>query len=293
MPWAPKIFVYWKEFNEAPALQAFDVRTCKDARWYDVEITLATELADCYETKNPNEADFFLIAHRGTCLAHAWLRTNYSVPIGWYFNNVSEGYMLPMLEKIRTRYPYFNRTSGRDHIIIGSHDEGIAQFGPALRRRLQRTIRLQLVGLDSPAWVAQNNDAIDRAKVDIVVPTRNVDEADPSLQCEKNGNACFFGTVHKNVQYSHGVRQSLKAVGEAAYPGLVVDGHVATYAASMCACKFALCPSGYLPWSPRLVDAIILGTVPVIIADNIRVPFHRWIDYTKFSVKAHDATVRD
>ena len=44
---------------------------------------------------------------------------------------------------------------------------------------------------------------------------------------------------------------------------------------------FCLCPLGWAPWSPRLVESVLLGCIPVIIADNIRLPFPgvlRWPD---------------
>jgi hypothetical protein len=45
------------------------------------------------------------------------------------------------------------------------------------------------------------------------------------------------------------------------------------YRSEMARSLFCLCPLGWAPWSPRLVESVLLGCIPVIIADNIRLPF--------------------
>ena len=53
------------------------------------------------------------------------------------------------------------------------------------------------------------------------------------------------------------------------------------YRSEMARSLFCLCPLGWAPWSPRLVESVLLGCIPVIIADNIRLPFPgvlRWPD---------------
>ncbi|GLJ21548.1 hypothetical protein SUGI_0399330 [Cryptomeria japonica] len=54
---------------------------------------------------------------------------------------------------------------------------------------------------------------------------------------------------------------------------------------------FCLHPAGDTPTSCRLFDAIASLCIPVIISDNIELPFEGMIDYTKFSVfvSVHDA----
>nr|GEV81876.1 probable glucuronoxylan glucuronosyltransferase IRX7 [Tanacetum cinerariifolium] len=47
---------------------------------------------------------------------------------------------------------------------------------------------------------------------------------------------------------------------------------------------FCLCPLGWAPWSPRLVESIALGCVPVIIADGIHLPFESTIPWTDISL---------
>lgn len=49
--------------------------------------------------------------------------------------------------------------------------------------------------------------------------------------------------------------------------------HPTTYYEDMQRAIFCLCPLGWAPWSPRLVEAVIFGCIPVIIADDIVLPF--------------------
>lgn len=58
----------------------------------------------------------------------------------------------------------------------------------------------------------------------------------------------------------------------------------AGYRSEIARSVFCLCPLGWAPWSPRLVESVALGCVPVIIADGIRLPFPDAVDWPGISL---------
>lgn len=54
---------------------------------------------------------------------------------------------------------------------------------------------------------------------------------------------------------------------------------------------FCLCPLGWAPWSPRLVESVALGCVPVIIADGIRLPFSSVVRWPEISLTVSEKDV--
>jgi hypothetical protein len=60
--------------------------------------------------------------------------------------------------------------------------------------------------------------------------------------------------------------------------------HPTTYYEDMQQAVFCLCPLSWAPWSPRLVEALIFGYIPVIIVDDIVLPFADAIPWEEIGV---------
>lgn len=59
---------------------------------------------------------------------------------------------------------------------------------------------------------------------------------------------------------------------------------LAEYQSEIVRSVFCLCPLGWAPWSPRLVESVALGCVPVVIADGIRLPFPDAVPWPEISL---------
>jgi putative beta-1,4-xylosyltransferase IRX10 len=60
--------------------------------------------------------------------------------------------------------------------------------------------------------------------------------------------------------------------------------HPATYYQDLQRAVFCLCPLGWAPWSPRLVEAVVFGCVPVIVAEDTVLPFADAIPWEEIGV---------
>jgi hypothetical protein len=55
---------------------------------------------------------------------------------------------------------------------------------------------------------------------------------------------------------------------------------------------FCVCPRGWAPWSPRIVEAVIYGCVPVLVADGIELPYSHLVDWAGISVRVPERDAR-
>jgi putative beta-1,4-xylosyltransferase IRX10 len=252
-------------------------------------------------TWDPEQADFFFIPVYATCLVY---RSFSQFPK--YRFLIEE-----VLRYIINEMPYWKRTQGRDHIWPFVHD-----FGGCLSW-LDNTDHIYFKELRNSIFLSHLGDlnmGCFSTYKDIVIPPLmkdsrlwNEGKGDKSINLKnKSIFAHFRGTVNWyhdvghyalkikggfSPHYSNGVRQYLLRTYKSDPMMKIYEGPSKNYLEEVKSSLFCLCPRGFAPWSRRFFDSVALGCIPVIIADNIELPFEEFIDYRKFTVKVMESDI--
>ncbi|KAH0918495.1 hypothetical protein HID58_026155 [Brassica napus] len=220
-------------------------------------------------TEDPYEADFFFVPVYVSC--------NFSTVNGFPAIGHARSLIKEAIELVSAQYPFWNRTSGSDH-----EDRAIADGVP---RILRNSIVLQTFGVTfkHPCQEVEN----------VVIPPYispvSLDKTQKNIPVTKERDIRVFFRgkmeIHpKNISgrfYSKRVRTEIWRSYGSDRRFYLQRQRFAGYQSEIARSVFCLCPLGWAPWSPRLVESVALGCVPVIIADGIRLPFPsavRWPD---------------
>ncbi|XP_061339902.1 probable glucuronoxylan glucuronosyltransferase IRX7 isoform X1 [Gastrolobium bilobum] len=245
-------------------------------------------------TFDPYDADFFFVPVYVSC--------NFSTVNGFPAIGHARSLIASAVKLISSEYPFWNRSRGSDHVFVASHDFGSCfhtledvAMADGVPEIMKNSIVLQTFGVeyDHPCQEVEH----------VVIPpyvspesVRNTMEKSPA-----NGRRdiwVFFRgkmEVHpKNVSgrfYSKKVRTVIwrKFNGDQRF--YLRRHRFAGYQSEIARSVFCLCPLGWAPWSPRLVESVALGCVPVVIADGIRLPFSSAVRWAEISVTVAERDV--
>lgn len=247
-------------------------------------------LSSPVRTLNPDEADWFYTPVYTTCD----LTTN-GLPLPFK----SPRMMRSAIQLISSNWPYWNRTEGADHFFVVPHDFG-ACFHYQEEKAIERAILPLLQRATLVQTFGQRNHVCLKDGSITVPPYAPPQKMQTHLIPEKTPRSIFvyfrglFYDVGNDPEGGYYARGARAAVWENFKDNPLFDistEHPATYYEDMQRAVFCLCPLGWAPWSPRLVEAVIFGCIPVIIADDIVLPFADAIPWEEIGVYVDEEDV--
>ncbi|RDX90252.1 putative glucuronoxylan glucuronosyltransferase IRX7, partial [Mucuna pruriens] len=245
-------------------------------------------------TFDPYEADFFFVPVYVSC--------NFSTVNGFPAIGHARSLVASAVKLVSSEYPFWNRSRGSDHVFVASHDFGSCfhtledvAMADGVPEIMKKSIVLQTFGVvyDHPC------QKVEHVVIPPYVSPESVrDTLENSPVNRRRDIWVFFRgkmEVHpKNVSgryYSKKVRTEIwrKFNGDRRF--YLQRHRFAGYQSEIARSVFCLCPLGWAPWSPRLVESVALGCVPVVIADGIRLPFLSAVKWSEISVTVAERDV--
>lgn len=285
-------------------------------------------LASPYRTLNGEEADYFFVPVLDSCiitraddaphlsmLEHMGLRS--SLTLDFYKN----AYL-----HIVNQYPYWNRSSGRDHIWSFSWDEGacyapkeiwnsmmLVHWGNTNSKHNHSTTAYWADNWDKISPTRRGNHSCFDPDKDLVLPAwkrPNVNSLSLKLWARPrqkrktffyfNGNlGSAYEKGRPEATYSMGIRQKVaeefgssptkegKLGKQRADDVIVTPLRSENYHEDVASSIFC----GVMPgdgWSGRMEDSILQGCIPVIIQDGIFLPYENVLNYESFAVRIRE-----
>ncbi|KAK9058621.1 hypothetical protein SSX86_023463 [Deinandra increscens subsp. villosa] len=245
-------------------------------------------------TLDPSEADFFFVP--------VYLSCNFSTVNGFPAIGHARALLSSAVDLISSELPFWNRSNGSDHIFVASHDHGACfhamedrAVANGIPEFMKNSILLQTFGVKH-RHPCQDVDHV------VIPPYVSPEKVESTLSHSPvNGRRDIFVffrgkmEVHpKNVSglfYSRRVRTEIWQKFGKDRRFYLKRHRFAGYQSEIVRSVFCLCPLGWAPWSPRLVEAAALGCVPVIIADGIRLPLDSAVPWPEISITVAEKDV--
>ncbi|XP_057779312.1 probable glycosyltransferase At5g03795 [Salvia miltiorrhiza] len=225
-----------------------------------------------FRTRDPQKAHLFLVPLSvQSIVAYAYVIHNRA----WDpLRNIAIDY----INLISTNHPYWNRTLGHDHFIIGCHD-----WTPKVSRGVAHLYKNSIRVLCNANTSEGFKPETDVSMPEIHLPEGTTEGLIGGPGAEKRSILVFYaGGIHGYI------REVLMEKWRNRDKEVQVHEYLPknmSYYGMMRRSKYCICPSGWEVASPRMVEAIYMGCVPLLLKDHYAKPFDDVLDWTKFAVE--------
>nr|GMD39536.1 probable glycosyltransferase At5g03795 [Ipomoea batatas] len=225
-----------------------------------------------FVTKNPEKAHvFFLPFSTYSLVQFVFVRESHA----WGpMQNTARDY----IDGISTKYPYWNRSLGYDHFMLACHD-----WAPTISNAIPKLFKNSIRVLCNANTSEGFKPSKDVSLPEIYLPKGNMDGLIGGPSPSKRSVLVFYaGGIHGYI------RQVLMETWENKDPEVEIHEYLpkkkVSYYGMIRKSKYCICPSGYEVASPRMVEALYMGCVPVLIKDHYAKPFADVLNWDKFAV---------
>ncbi|XP_057959400.1 probable glycosyltransferase At5g03795 [Malania oleifera] len=262
-----KVFVY--EEGEPPV---FHNGPCKSI--YSMEGTFIhkMEINSQFRTRDPRKAHVFFLPFSVTMLVQfVYVRNSHD------FSPIKQT-VVDYVNVIAEKYPFWNRSLGADHFMLACHD-----WGPETSRSVPYLHRNSIRALCN----ANTSEGFNPAK----------DVSFPEINLQTGGTNGLLGGPSPSRRpilafFAGGLHGPIRSILLEHWENKDEDVRVHRYLPKgisyydmMRKSKYCICPSGYEVASPRVVEALYTGCVPVLISDHYVPPFSDVLNWKAFSVE--------
>eukprot|EP00929_Paragymnodinium_shiwhaense_P109023 TRINITY_DN75389_c0_g1_i1.p1 TRINITY_DN75389_c0_g1~~TRINITY_DN75389_c0_g1_i1.p1 ORF type:complete len:571 (-),score=99.80 TRINITY_DN75389_c0_g1_i1:26-1738(-) len=203
-----------------------------------------------------------------------------------------------LADKVRS-LPYWGRKAGLDHVFLfGASAWQMPGWRSILRNSIILAVEsrpIESEGNDKRVWHCQ--DCFQPWK-DVVIPPVTPLTTTRSLM--RNARPADERTILMSWHGQHAnasdpaVRRAYRVTNEsvrlgllalAGLPSVSLGGPVTGYTEVLGNSQFCLCPKGASSYTSRVFEALFAGCIPVILSDEVRLPFADLVDWSQFSIR--------
>lgn len=279
-----KIYVY--DENEIEGLKELmygrdgkiSVDMCVKGQWGTQVKIHKLLLQSRFRTRKKEEADLFFVPTYVKCVRMSGGLTD---------KEINQTYV-----KVLSQMPYFRLSGGRNHIFVFPSGAGAHLF-KSWATYLNRSIILTPEGdrTDKRDTSAFNTwkDLIIPGNVDDGMTTQGARFVEPLPLSERKHLANFLGRAQGKIGRLQLIDLSKQFPDKLESPELKFSGPDKLgrkdYFQHLRNAKFCLAPRGESSWTLRFYESFFVECVPVILSDQVELPFQNVVDYTQISIK--------